>query len=165
MICNHDCFNCPYPDCIEDSDLITAAEWKESAGRDHEIAVFNLDNHDRGRYKKDRAWRESHAEEISRKRKEYYLEHRDRELELNRIWYQNHASDIEHLEARRNRLKAYRLENKDKISQQRREKYAQNAESEREKKRAYIAANRDRINARKRELYALKKAKAAELCN
>lgn len=34
-VCNHDCFNCPYPDCIVDG--MTAEEYRESSRIEREL--------------------------------------------------------------------------------------------------------------------------------
>lgn len=46
MKCNRDCFNCPFPDCIEDE--MTAADYDEARERDREI-IFPKSRKEEGR--------------------------------------------------------------------------------------------------------------------
>lgn len=68
VICNHDCFNCQYPDCINDE--ITLDEYREIAERDAEIKWWNrlIPNSERQslilKRGRDKAWREANKESI-----------------------------------------------------------------------------------------------------
>lgn len=101
MKCNHDCFNCIYPDCIEDG--LTAEEVKAANERDKQADVVLSDDYrtrwaqlnpernrankrrhyqnNKERYKKQhRAYYQAHKEELNRKRMELYYANREYEL-------------------------------------------------------------------------------------
>lgn len=85
MMCDHDCFHCPYPDCIDDG--ITDAEILESAKRDRELKPppiratpqHVLDNAKRWRKENperfreiQKRYREKNKEVIRARQREYY---------------------------------------------------------------------------------------------
>ena len=94
--CHRDCFNCPFPDCIDGS--ITPEETQASAERD--LAVL------RGRKVKDRkeyhhAYYEAHKKEQNALQRKKYAEdpeYREYKKEQNRrarkIYYQKHREEI-----------------------------------------------------------------------
>ena len=68
MNCNRDCFNCPFPDCIEDE--MTAADYDEARERDREI-IFPKSRKEKQIAAKKKAYREANREEIAAKQKAY----------------------------------------------------------------------------------------------
>lgn len=49
-MCNRDCFNCPYEDCIEDSDRLTRAEYISACERDSECLLHSQYYNTRRKY-------------------------------------------------------------------------------------------------------------------
>ena len=119
MVCNRDCFNCPFPDCINDVDTqedIDAAERREQKIKD--------------------GW--CRAERIARRQKEYRDEHREKAIESSRKYYATHKDHVkkkhaEWYQKNKERIlaqqKAYRAANKDKISARKKRQYAQKKEA------------------------------------
>lgn len=68
MICNHDCFECPYPDCVVDE--VTPEEIEDSNIREARLSG-NLRDAQKRAY---RAWYWRHREEINRERRERYAQ-------------------------------------------------------------------------------------------
>jgi hypothetical protein len=119
MKCNHDCFNCQYPDCIEDD--LTTDDYKSN-----EVEQFIQDKPSE---------REIKQRELSRNRmrskraadpefnKRYYTEHREQEIKRNS-------------EAKK--------KNREYYNTYQRERYARNREEMCRKRREYRARLRER---------------------
>lgn len=60
-VCSRDCFNCVYDDCIAENLPLNSKEYAEAKERDAEFVFYSLDD----QKKKQRAYRESHKEEIA----------------------------------------------------------------------------------------------------
>ena len=75
MKCDRDCFNCPYPDCIEDE--MTAEDYDEARERDKEI-LFRKSGKQKKIAAKQKAYREANREEIAAKQKAYYEANREK---------------------------------------------------------------------------------------
>ena len=74
MKCDRDCFNCPYPDCIEDE--MAAEDYDEARARDREI-IFPKTRKEKQIAAKQKAYREANRDEIAAKKKAYYEANRD----------------------------------------------------------------------------------------
>lgn len=61
-VCDHNCFECPFPDCIADD--MTAEERKESIARDRDTNITP-------ERKKQRAYREANREKIADQKRAY----------------------------------------------------------------------------------------------
>ncbi len=142
-VCNRDCFNCPYPDCIVDT--MTAEERREGR-RIEQVLIAPAD-----REASHRAADKFDAKEASRKRKierwryRYYNEGL---RERNQRWQAEHREQIA---ARKH---AWYEENKERILAQQKAYRAANAEKVREYKRAYEKRKREE---RKNEALAVSK--------
>lgn len=100
LSCNHDCFNCPYPDVPDEclSAPLTYDEYKESRRIDSESRYEQKTNAQKKVAAQQKAWYEANREKVAAQQKENYEEHR---------------------EERRAQQKAYREANKDHIYAQR----------------------------------------------
>ena len=119
MICNRDCFNCPFPDCVcddESQDDIDAAE-----RRDLQIQA-GWDSNEKKR-RRDARYREKHREKAKINARAYYAANKEYVKEKHAEWYK----------ANRDRVlaqqKAYREANKDKIRARNKEKYRKKKEA------------------------------------
>jgi hypothetical protein len=66
--CNHDCFNCPYPDCIVDD--MTAEEYRELSRIEREL-IRPKSRKELAIAAKKREYREANRESIAAKQREY----------------------------------------------------------------------------------------------
>lgn len=147
VICNHDCFNCQYPDCMNDD--ITLGEYREIAERDAEIKwqnslktdserqkLLNLRAYHKANADKERAYkmayREVHKERLRAYDKAYYEINKDRKCANKKAW---NEANKEHVCAYG---KAYNKAHK-------------------EQRKAYLEANKEQINARQRAYRAAQK--------
>jgi hypothetical protein len=109
-VCNKDCFNCPYEDCINDD--LSLKEYKEDAiGEEvpHSVKMARI---------RANRYANSHKEKIS---------------EYQKKWYEkNKAHDNA-------RSKQWSKDNKNRVSAAKRERWQQNPEYYREKQREYKA--------------------------
>ena len=71
-ICNKDCFNCPYEDCINDE--MDHEDYREAAVRDRELAMTPK-KRERAAYQK--AYYEANREKIAAGKKAYRETHRE----------------------------------------------------------------------------------------
>ena len=71
MICNRDCFNCKYSDCVNDD--LSKSDYLEQQERDFD---FGLRHHS--------------SEKEKEKARQYYWEHREQKLVKNREYYNTH---------------------------------------------------------------------------
>ena len=76
-VCDHNCFECPYPDCIADD--MTAEEWKESIARDRDTNITP-------ERKKRRAYREANREKIADQQRAYYEANREKIADQQRAY-------------------------------------------------------------------------------
>lgn len=68
MKCNQDCFNCPFPDCIEDE--MTASDYDEARERDREI-IFPKSRKEKELAAKQKAYREANREKRNAYMRDY----------------------------------------------------------------------------------------------
>ena len=73
MKCNRDCFNCPYPDCLEDE--LTAADYRELAEIDREI-INPKDRRAKKLAAQQKAWVDENREHYNDYMREYLREYR-----------------------------------------------------------------------------------------
>jgi len=148
-VCDLDCFNCKFEDCI--NDILEAEDYEESQKLDNTIMAQR---------------RQKNARKMSlyakNKKKEYFTEDRENEKAYARAYYS----------LNRERLLKYRMQNKDRKSaydrryfKQNREKISKknkiyglkNKEHLRERQKQWREKNRDKIKAYQREYYLRKK--------
>ena len=68
-ICNRDCFNCPYPGCINDT--MEMADYRQSREIEREI-LFPASTKQRKIAQKNRKYYEANKEKIAQHKREYY---------------------------------------------------------------------------------------------
>lgn len=105
--CSHDCFNCPYPDCVcgdDDIDDMTALEIAEAEARDRRTERYNCEAdyshetadtikaHKRRGYR--RTYYNKHREEEIQKRREYREKNRAELRAADRDYYQRNRERI-----------------------------------------------------------------------
>lgn len=109
--CSHDCFNCPFEDCIApDDDLLTAEEIRRSERLDKEAHILNCEADYEGeeaRRKRvsdtKRRYRQTHKAEEKAYGERYRAEHREERREMNRRYHEAHKEQIN---ARKRELRA-----------------------------------------------------------
>lgn len=120
-VCNRDCFNCPFDDCVVDD--YTYDEVVEARERDKEYALTEMDNSTREKVKKNTEYL-----------REYYQKNKDKKSEYNR-WYRE-----EHKDEMREYYCKYRQEHKEAIQAY-----------QREYQRKYRQEHKEELNAYQRE--------------
>lgn len=133
-ICDHDCFRCPWPDCVVSDDL-TDAEAAESAERDRMLVPGSIDSRTY-RFRTDPEYRE----EVRQKRRAYYQANKERFKATQQKYRENNT---EHIKAKKHE---YYLLHK--------QEYA-------ERRRRYYRAHREEILSREAQKYKEKKAAAS----
>ena len=101
MICNHDCFSCPFPDCINDSlryedykeiDEIEKTIKAERAGiKGKKVAAQRKAYREANREKvaaQRKAYREANREKVAAQQKAWYEANRDRVAAQKKAWYE-----------------------------------------------------------------------------
>lgn len=148
IICNHDCFNCPYPDvpseCLEMP--LTLEEIRAAA----EVAM---------RSEAKRAqWRDHYArnrEQILARQKAWRTNNLERVREYRRAYYRANPKPIQEANRR------YRLRHREELNRKRVEKRRQNPERYAQYARNHYHANRDRILTRNKRRCEANKQKYA----
>lgn len=115
-VCDFNCFNCKYDDCMND-DISTSALARERA-----VIKFKKTKFDEGEYA--RQWYADHKDELLEKRKQYYQDNKEYYLEYARIWRDEHK---EYLRAYQ---REYYQAHKETILKRKREKYRKLKEAE-----------------------------------
>ncbi len=146
MECSHDCFNCPYDDCV--NDVVTRAEMLESAQRDRVAAIMGGADVDQERYAKLSArirahkYYEANRERILAKQKAYY--------QANKEYYREYAKQYakEHPEAKNAASKRYNEAHKEEIIAYKKAYREKNADKILKKQREY----REKTAKRKNEM-------------
>lgn len=109
--CSHDCFNCPFEDCIApEDDLLTAEEIRRSERLDKETYILNCEADYEGeeaRRKRvsdiKRRYRKTHKAEIAEYEARRRATRREAKLEIDRRYYEAHKEQIN---ARKRELRA-----------------------------------------------------------
>ena len=88
LSCNHDCFNCPYPDVPDEclSASLTYDEYKESDQLDSEIRYEQKTNAQKKVYAKKKAYREANRDKVAARNKAYYEANRDEVAARNKAY-------------------------------------------------------------------------------
>lgn len=97
LSCNHDCFNCPYPDVPDEclSASLTYDEYKESDQLDSEIRYGRKTNKEKKIAARNKAYYEADKDKVAARNKAYYEANREKLVARN---------------------KAYRKANRDKVA-------------------------------------------------
>lgn len=99
-VCNRDCFNCIYEDCIDDR--VTPEEYQRSAAVDRQHALAKDDQ--------------------KQKARDYYLQNREKKLAAAKVYYQSHKKEAKAY------LRKYRANNRELTNARQRAWYAKHRE-------------------------------------
>lgn len=90
LSCNHDCFNCPYPDvpaeCLSDS--LTYDEYKESDRLDSEIRYERKTNKEKKMIARNKAYYEANKEKMIARNKAYNEANKEKIAARNKAWHE-----------------------------------------------------------------------------
>lgn len=149
IICNHDCFNCPYPDvppeCLEAP--LTPEEIRAAA----EVAI--------------------QPEAKRAQRRDYYAQNREQILARQKAWRANNLEKLREYrrayyranpEPIREANRRYRLRHREELNRKRAEKRRQNPERYAQYARNHYRANRERVLARDKRRREASKQKYAK---
>lgn len=149
IICNHDCFNCPYPDvpdeCLEAA--LTPEEIRAAAEVTMRAEAKRAQRRDQ--YAQNR-------EQILARQKAWRTNNLERVREYRRAYYRANPKPIQEANRR------YRLRHREELNRKRAEKRRQNPEQYAQYARNHYHANRDRILARSKRRREANKRKYAE---
>ena len=90
-MCNHDCFNCPYPDCVVDE--MTEAELLESSKRDAELRIAGKKT-PQAVLDASRRWREANKERFKESQRRYRERNKEKLLAYKREYYRKNRDVI-----------------------------------------------------------------------
>lgn len=127
-VCNRDCFNCPFDDCVVDD--YTYDEVVEARERDKEYALTEMDNSTREKVKKNTEYL-----------REYYQKNKDKIREYNRWYCEEHKDEM------REYYRKYAQENKEAIKAYKREYYQKNREARKEYQREYRRRRKEALES------------------
>ena len=153
-VCNMDCFNCKFSDCIND-DFSSLEERKQSNNID-------IQNRQDGSIPRSTKYYREHPERCRAYQLKSINKHRDKVYERNRKYQQEHREEV--LAQKR----AYYKNNRERILAYQKSKYEPHprtvidtpqAESKRQSSKASYYRNREEINRRRREKRRLLKEK------
>lgn len=159
--CNYDCFNCPYPDCINDA-LPTSKEAEY-------MQIGHMKYTGAKKSKADKRYRNTLKGKLTHQKaqKEYYRKCSVKILEARRLYYQEHKEEEQtrrkkhyeqHKEEELKKAREYKEKNKKILA----EKRKKNRTHENELARINYEKNKEKINARKRAWYEKNKERINE---
>ena len=112
LSCNHDCFNCPYPDippeCLSDS--LTYDEYKESDRLDSEIRYERKMNKKKKMIARQKVCREANKEKIAARNKAYYEANQEKMIAWQKAYNKSNKEKIAAWQ------KAWHEANRDKLA-------------------------------------------------
>ena len=96
LSCNHDCFNCPYPDVPDEclSDSLTYDEYKESDRLDSEIRYERKTNKEKKRIARQKVCREANKEKVAARHKAYYEANKEKVAARHKAWYEANREKV-----------------------------------------------------------------------
>ena len=86
MICNHDCFSCPFPDCINDS--LRYEDYKEIDEIEKTIKAERAGIKGKKVAAQQKAYREANRDRVAAQQKAYREANRDRVAAQKKAWYE-----------------------------------------------------------------------------
>ena len=89
MTCNHNCFECPYDDCICDDDV----SWQERVEADKRDRPHTRHRTDAQR-QKEKEYRERHREQRNAYAREYYRNHREERIAYQIAYAKSHREQV-----------------------------------------------------------------------
>lgn len=115
MICNMDCFNCIFPDCINNG---RETKSEKQMKNDLKQKTFKETYYERNReilLKKAKEYNATHREERKKYYKEYYRRNAEEKKEYRRIHHIEMSANPEYVEKNRKRCAEYRRRKKNAI--------------------------------------------------
>lgn len=90
LSCNHDCFNCPYPDVPDEclSAPLTYDEYKESSRIDSKSRYEQKTNAQKKVAAQQKAYREANREKVAARNKAWYEANREKVAAQRKAWYE-----------------------------------------------------------------------------
>ena len=143
QICDRDCFNCRFDDCI--CDEMTADDWKAARGIDDFIHTKTAKEKSIEAYKKQ--YYEENRESIAAYQKKYREENRESIAAYKKQYYKENRKTIAA------KQKKYREENSESIAAYQKQYYEENRESIAAKQKKYCEENRESIAAYQKQYY------------
>ena len=135
QICDRDCFNCRFDDCI--CDEMTADDWKAARGIDDFIHTKTAKEKSIEAYKKQ--YYEENRESIAAYQKKYREENRESIAAYKKQYYKENRKTIAA------KQKKYREENSESIAAYQKQYYEENRESIAAKQKKYREENRESL--------------------
>ena len=181
MVCNSDCLNCLFDECINDSDELSLSERKLSSDIDKEImssrvgAIYDSQHHKRqlkdvdeieyikarSKYFKKKYYYQD-VEKSRRLGRENYHKNKEKRNAHNKEYYKEHREEL------LNQKKSYYKEHREEILEKRKASYVPKGKKpvktdpvstyNREKSKKNYDRHKDEINARRRERRRLLKS-------
>lgn len=151
--CNHDCFHCPYDDCVVDDEL-TAEERTQAMSMDMEVRHEKAYVKARGKYAYSEKCRAAQKRYNSQERvkamrrentKRYYAKNREKILEKRKKYYEENKDKV------KERLSEYYAGHKDDHKRRCREYYQRTKEQRQEYARRYRMEHKEEIAQRAKE--------------
>lgn len=152
MVCNRDCFNCPYDDCVVDE--MTEADLLESIELDRSLftqtkrrrkPATNQNGYSQAELEKRRAYARAYyhknRHKFAERQKAYYAAHRDEILAKHKAYYQENRDEI--LVKNKAYLKEYYKANRERLSAKKKEYYLKNHSKIRAQQKSYREKRRE----------------------
>ena len=149
IICDEDCFNCKFDDCIMSDPYVGRKSLYENP-QDYSREYYEA--HKEKIRKQKREYYKAKKQKMNKQRREYYEKHREEEKANRKKYYQANKEKI------KARQRKYYEENKEKIRALQKKWYKAN----KEKVRQYYEANKEKIAARRRKYNELNREKVKE---
>ena len=143
QICDRDCFNCRFDDCI--CDEMTADDWKAARGIDDFIHTKTEKEKSIAAYKKQ--YYEENRESIAAYKKKYYEENRETIAAKQKQYREENRESIAAYK------KQYYEENRETIAAYQKKYYEENRESIAAYQKKYREENRESIAAYQKQYY------------
>ena len=171
MVCNEDCFHCPYEDCILDEITLNAfQELRDRRKPQPECKAKST--YIRKDYKKEyfKKYYKANREDLLSYQAAYNASHIDKKAGYRAMYYEAHKNEIavqqavyakEHRAEKNAINRVYYKRHKEEITKRHMAYRAKNIDKIRAYDREWKAAHKDEINARRRECYRQKKEQAA----
>lgn len=155
-VCNKDCFNCPYPDCVNGT--LDMEDYAEAAALDAALMAS-----ERGTTYKSVKKSPEQAAKASARRKKYYEEHRERSAATHHEWYMQNKEKVLATHTQYRKANIEKVRETAKVAEHRRRD--SNPElyklQKRVQARAYYHKNLDKMREKARIRYRIRTGKTA----
>lgn len=116
VVCNRDCFNCIYDDCIEGQHIP-----KVKPPTKKRTSLASMTEEERAEYKRaySKAWRDQNKDKVRQHQRTYYARHQDKVAAYAKHYRETHKEAFDTYHA------TYRAKHRDQINANRRKFYAE----------------------------------------